>query len=113
AQYNGDPEGTAESNSGDEMSEWIGGDRWGSTPLGAPEDWPLVLRTVVGIMLESSQAMFVTWGPERRLLYNVPYAEVLGSKHPDALGEPFSEVWSELSSEVLPCLDGVYAGKPG
>ena len=32
--------------------------------------------------------MFVAWGEELGFLYNDPYAEILGAKHPRALGQP-------------------------
>ena len=50
---------------------------WSTTPLGVPELWPAALRTVVDILLGSSQPMFVAWGEERTLLYNDAYAEIL------------------------------------
>ena len=63
-------------------------------------------------MLNSNQPMFVAWGPERTLLYNDAYAEILVAKHPGALGRDFLEVWSEIRSELAPIVDQAYAGKP-
>src|SRR3712207_950228 len=42
---------------------------WSSSPLGAPENWPASLHTVVGLMLTSKFPMFVAWGPELAFLY--------------------------------------------
>ena len=51
-------------------------------------------------MLDSRVAMFVAWGPELGFLYNDPYAEILGAKHPRALGNRFQDIWSEIWSDI-------------
>lgn len=83
---------------------------WAATPLGSPRTWPTGLSTLVGVMLGSSQAMFVAWGADRILLYNDSYAELLGRKHPAALGRPLLQVWSEVQDDLKPLVDQVYAG---
>src|SRR5678809_1640907 len=69
---------------------------WATSPLGSPETWPQALRTTVALLLESRFPMFVAWGPELGFLYNDSYAEVLGAKHPRALGRRFADIWSCL-----------------
>ncbi len=59
---------------------------WSNSPLGAPETWPQSLRAIVTLMLHSKFPMFVAWGSELGFLYNDPYAEILGAKHPRSLG---------------------------
>nr|WP_280842839.1 PAS domain S-box protein [Pararoseomonas baculiformis] len=56
--------------------------------------------------------MFIAWGPERTMLYNDSYAEVLGLKHPGALGQPFHKVWSEIWADIEPIVARCYAGEP-
>jgi PAS domain-containing protein len=56
--------------------------------------------------------MFVSWGPDRTLLYNDAYAEILAAKHPDALGRDFLKVWSEIRADLAPIVDEAYAGRP-
>jgi len=85
---------------------------WSATPLGDPSMWPQPLKTLVGVMLGASQPMFVAWGPERTLLYNDPYAQILGNKHPAALGRDFLEVWSEIRGDLVPIVEQAYAGEP-
>jgi PAS domain S-box-containing protein len=68
---------------------------WVGSPLGAPETWPASLRSVVSLLLESKFPMFVAWGPDLRFLYNDAYADMLGAKHPAAMGARFDEVWAE------------------
>ena len=85
---------------------------WTKTALGLPETWPQPLKTLVSVMLGSKQPMFVVWGPERTLLYNDAYAEILVSKHPGALGCDFLEAWSEIRADLAPIVDQAYAGEP-
>jgi nitrogen-specific signal transduction histidine kinase len=75
---------------------------WSTSPLGTPLLWPQALRTIVGLVLNSKFPMFVAWGPELAFLYNDAYAEILGDKHPAALGRPFQEIWSEIWTDVEP-----------
>src|SRR5687768_9978506 len=84
---------------GGEMGALIRNYDWSSSPLGPPRDWPLALKTAVGIMLSSKFPMFVAWGPELSFLYNDSYAEILGGKHPTALGQRFEHIWSEIWSD--------------
>lgn len=96
---------------GDEMGQRIRNRNWAHTALGAPSTWPQALRTGVSIGLGSSQPMFVAWGPELTLLYNDAYAEILGDKHPRALGQPLLQVWSEIRGDLEPIIERTYAGK--
>jgi signal transduction histidine kinase/ActR/RegA family two-component response regulator len=80
---------------------------WTDTPLGSPETWPQSLRAVVRIMLTSPYPMWIGWGPELTLLYNDPYARILGKKHPHALGQPAPDVWREIWNEVGPRVERV------
>jgi len=84
---------------------------WSASPLGAPATWPQSLRTVVGLLLQSKFPMFVAWGPELRFLYNDAYAEILGAKHPSALGRRFDAVWSEIWPDIKPLSDAALAGE--
>jgi PAS domain S-box-containing protein len=85
---------------------------WSATPLGPLELWQEGLKTLAGVMLGSNQPMFIAWGPERTLLYNDAYAEILARKHPAALGRPFLDVWSEIRDDLLPIVEQAYAGEP-
>jgi PAS domain S-box-containing protein len=84
---------------------------WSASPLGPPESWPQSLRSVVGLLLGSKFPMFVAWGPELGFLYNDPYAEVLGGKHPKALGARFYDIWSEIWPDIAPLIDAAMAGE--
>jgi signal transduction histidine kinase/ActR/RegA family two-component response regulator len=55
--------------------------------------------------------MFVAWGPDLGFLYNDPYAEILGAKHPRALGRRFFDIWSEIWADISPLIDAALAGQ--
>jgi PAS domain S-box-containing protein len=84
---------------------------WATSPLGPPETWPQSLRSVVGLLLNSKFPMFVAWGPELGFLYNDSYAEVLGDKHPQALGKRFYDIWSEIWDDISPLINSAMAGE--
>ena len=84
---------------------------WSASPLVAPESWPQSLRAVVSLLLQSRFPMFVAWGTELGFLYNDPYAEILGAKHPRALGSRFYDIWSEIWADISPLIDAAMAGQ--
>jgi PAS domain S-box-containing protein len=55
--------------------------------------------------------MFVAWGKDLGFLYNDPYAEILGAKHPDALGRRFYDIWAEIWPDISPLIDAAMAGQ--
>jgi PAS domain S-box-containing protein len=69
---------------------------WSRTPIGPVSGWPQSLRTAVRIVLTSRYPMFIWWGRELVNLYNDPYAQILGVKHPAALGQSARETWAEI-----------------
>src|SRR3954467_11885941 len=97
---------------GGEMGARIRAFDWAKSPLGRPEDWPQALKTAAGMLLSTKFPMFVAWGPELRFLYNDAYAEILGGKHPAALGHAFEDIWAEIWEEVGPLARRAVAGEP-
>ncbi len=84
---------------------------WGKTALGTVNQWPLSLKTMVGVMLNSKFPAYIVWGPERILLYNDAYTPLLADKHPKALGSDIREVWPEILDVLEPLLNSVFSGK--
>jgi PAS domain-containing protein len=56
--------------------------------------------------------MFVAFGPELGFLYNDAYAEILGGKHPAALGRRFHEIWAEIWPDIAPLIERALSGEP-
>ncbi|WP_395671247.1 HWE histidine kinase domain-containing protein [Phenylobacterium sp.] len=96
---------------GGEMGERLRAHDWRRSPLGPPGTWPQSLRTAVSIMLNSRHPMFLAWGPQLAFIYNDGYAPILGAKHPDALGRPFEEIWSEIWHDIRPLVDTALSGE--
>src|SRR4051794_28023537 len=97
---------------GGRMSALMRSHDWSGSPLGHPKIWPPCLRSTVSLMLGSRFPMFVAFGPDLGFLYNDTYAEILGDKHPAALGSRFHDVWSEIWPDIAPLIDKALAGEP-
>jgi signal transduction histidine kinase len=69
---------------------------WSKTPLGPSRLWPQSLRSTLSMLLPSKAQIILFWGPEFVVFYNDAYRPVFGAKHPDALGLPGSQAWSEI-----------------
>ncbi|WP_373515461.1 PAS domain-containing protein [Persicitalea sp.] len=82
---------------------------WSQTQLGTPDTWPQGLRTTLGILLNSRFPMFLFWGKDLLCFYNDAYRPSLGNdgKHPHALGQPATEIWTEIWDIIKPLLDQV------
>ncbi|WP_211923160.1 ATP-binding protein [Duganella radicis] len=82
---------------------------WQNTPLGPISGWPHSLKTVINLMLNSPQPMWMGWGEQVTFLYNDAYIDVLGmAKHPWALGRPTVEVWAEIWDYCGPLVERVF-----
>ncbi|WP_167758616.1 hybrid sensor histidine kinase/response regulator [Zemynaea arenosa] len=84
---------------------------WSRSTLGDPSAWPQSLRALVSFMLHLKFPMFITWGEGLAFLYNDAYAEVLGAKHPAALGQPFQQIWAEIWHDVEPLARRALSGE--
>jgi PAS domain S-box-containing protein len=96
---------------GGEMGTRMRAYDWTNTPLGDPSGWPTPLKTIVGVVLSSKFPMFLTWGPDLTFLYNDGYIDVLGAKHPDALGRRFEDIWAEIWPNISPLVERAMAGE--
>ena len=92
---------------GGEMGERMRAFDWSTTALGPLDEWPQSLRISVRIILGSGYPMTIYWGPEYTMLYNDAARQVMGTKHPAALGHGFREVFFEMSDSVGPVFDRV------
>lgn len=69
---------------------------WERTPMGPMDTWDPMVRATVEVVVASPVPMALVHGDEFTLIYNDAYADVLGPKHPAALGRPAAEVFGEL-----------------
>ncbi|MDH7638230.1 PAS domain S-box protein [Sphingomonas oryzagri] len=84
---------------------------WEGTPMREPRDWPDALKIPLRMLLTSRFEMWLGWGPELQFFYNDAYIPTLGIKHPEMLGRPFREVWSEVYADVADQVKRVQAGE--
>ena len=84
---------------------------WSSTALGPVDGWPSSLRTTVAIVLASGFPTVLVWGEALVQIYNDAYIELIGRKHPDALGAPTHETWPEIRTIQEPIFARVFAGE--
>ena len=97
---------------GGEMGSLVRAKDWSKTPIGSIEDWSQSLKTTLSIVLNSKFPMFIWWGPELLCFYNDAYRPSLGNngKHPEILGMPAKDAWTEIWDIIKPLIDQVLAG---
>lgn len=94
---------------GGELSKLIWNHDWRKSPLGPIGKWPQSLKTSLSLILNSQHPMWIGWGPDVTFFYNDAYVQVLSlAKHPNALGRPAAQVWSEVWDICGPLVDKVY-----
>ncbi|HZP85733.1 MAG TPA: ATP-binding protein [Burkholderiales bacterium] len=82
---------------------------WSNTLLGPVQSWPQSLRTSISTCLNCSFPILIWWGPDLVMLYNDAYRPILGTKHPNALGQRGCECWPEIWHVIGPMLERVLA----
>jgi signal transduction histidine kinase len=98
---------------GGEMGALMRSHDWSQTPLGSVEAWSPSLRTAVSLCLSSTFPISLLWGQELIQLYNDGYRPLCGAKHPQTLGRPVQQNWSELWHILAPMFEGVLqTGQP-
>ena len=95
---------------GGEMGSLIRSMDWSGTSLGPLSGWPQSLRTTLSICLASDLPICVIWGPGLVQLYNDAYRVICGSRHPQSMGQDFSECWKETWPVIGKAHDSALAG---
>lgn len=80
---------------------------WSATVLGPPADWSPTLVSTLDLMLHSRFPMSLFWGPTFKLLYNDAFVELIGDKHPSALGCPAHLAFEEAWDQIGPLMESV------
>ncbi|HEV7301498.1 MAG TPA: PAS domain S-box protein [Tepidisphaeraceae bacterium] len=89
------------------MARRIAAFDWSRTPLGPIDRWSQCLRLAVDLCLNSRFPMFIWWGPELINIYNDGYVQILGKRHPDALGAAAPAIWGEIWPAIGPQAEAV------
>jgi len=87
---------------------------WSRSEFGPREQWEPAVEAVVRTLLETTAPMAYCHGPGYAMVYNDRFAELLGSGHPGAWGQPAAlsmpESWSRPGYATS--VDSVFAGGP-
>jgi PAS domain S-box-containing protein len=94
------------------MAERIQQHDWAQTPLGPTSSWSPSLRMMVRFLLANRFPLLLWWGPKFCSIYNDAYRPILGSKHPQSLGQPLRECWHEIWHVLQPLVERPYQGGP-
>ncbi|MCV7110346.1 hybrid sensor histidine kinase/response regulator, partial [Mycolicibacterium setense] len=82
---------------GGEMGRRFAEFDWAHHRLGPPGDWAPEVRAAVAMTLTSRFPIVLWLSPtDLFLMYNDAYAQILGDKHPAALGSAGKAVWPEI-----------------
>src|SRR6266403_2865510 len=95
---------------GGEMGKVVRSRDWSKTPLGPIEAWPQSLRTTVSLCLASNFPISLAWGPEHVQIYNDGYWPICGGKHPQSMGQDFSECWKAPWPVISEAFESALAG---
>ncbi|QRX81701.1 PAS domain S-box protein [Glaciimonas sp. PAMC28666] len=96
---------------GGEMGALMRERDWTSTPLGAPSQWPEILKITLRLVLTSKHPMFIWWGKDLFQFYNDSYRRTMGpERHATALGQSGHACWAEIWHIIGPQIDFVMAG---
>ena len=96
---------------GGEMGARMRAFDWARTAVGPVATWPASLRTLVRLLLDTRQPMFLWWGPELTQFYNDGYRQSLGEdRHPAALGARGRDFWADAWPIVGPEIESMLAG---
>jgi PAS domain S-box-containing protein len=84
---------------------------WASTVLGPLAQWPVRLRAIIDMMLDSAEPMVVWWGSDYIQIYNDAYApRVDRSPGNIALGQSAAKNWKHDWKAIEPHAEHVLAG---
>ena len=80
---------------------------WAQTPVGAVEAWSQSLKSTVRTLLGSRYPMILLWEQELIQIYNDAYINLIGTKHPYALGRSIQETQAESWDVIGPMITEV------
>ena len=91
-----------------EMARRIREFDWSATPIGPLASWPQSLRTATNLCIASRFQLIIFLTRDLIQLYNDAFLTILGNKHPEALGAPARETWSEMWQLIEPLYEHVF-----
>ncbi|WP_380164335.1 SpoIIE family protein phosphatase [Jannaschia sp. R86511] len=92
---------------GPPLDDFLTGVDWAATPLGPAAGWGPELRWTVALASATRYPVALFWGPDLVMVYNRAYTDLIGDKHPAALGRPAQDVFPEIWDLVGPMFQRV------
>jgi PAS domain S-box-containing protein len=77
---------------------------WAQTPVGPVESWSQSLKSTVRTLLGSRYPMILLWEQELVQIYNDAYINLIGTKHPGALGRSIRQTQAESWDVIGPMI---------
>ncbi|TGO61500.1 hypothetical protein BOTNAR_0128g00080 [Botryotinia narcissicola] len=73
---------------------------WENSPLGAMNGWSKQLRSMVLLCFADPNPATILWGEDSTIIYNEPFTQLIGNKHPASQGQNicigFAEIWDHF-----------------
>lgn len=91
----------------DDMHTLIRSIDWSETPIGNMAAWPQSLKATIKTLLGSRYPMILLWGESLIQIYNDAYTNLIGDKHPYALGRSIKETQEESWNTIGPMIHHV------
>ncbi|APA13550.1 hypothetical protein sscle_11g083200 [Sclerotinia sclerotiorum 1980 UF-70] len=80
---------------------------WERSPLGPMSGWSAQLRSMVLLCFSNPNPAVVMWGDYNAIVYNEPYAQIIGHKHPALQGQDPSVAFAEIWDSLDPLIEGI------
>jgi len=96
---------------GGEIGKMLRSPAFHASGIGPVDRWPASLRYYADAMLNSRHAKCIAWGPDLAFIYNDAYVPIFEERHPQALGRPFREVWSDIWQQFEPIVNSTLSGE--
>src|SRR5688500_565784 len=77
---------------------------WSTTSIGPIEVWPQSLKATIKTILGSRYPMILLWGESLIQICNDAYTNLIGDKHPYALGRSIKETQAESWETIGPMI---------
>lgn len=85
-----------------QWQRWFLGLDWMKSPLGPIKSWPIQLHQMVLLVNADPSPAVIYWGDGTTIVYNEPYIQLIGSKHPALQGQDpkieFAEIWDHFEA---------------
>jgi len=88
--------------------EFIRSVDWAPKYMGASDTWQPQHHQMLNMILRDPNPALLFWGKDLVVMYNEPMIPILGSRHPQVMGQPCEKIFGEVwASQLEPILIGI------